>query len=424
MKRIPNRRTPLIAILCALALSLSLAAELAAQTGRPGTPPTTPADRGGGSASSDRDDGPRIVPGDRRLAETARVQRRPEFVLYGPPAALAAAEAALLEEGARLLRIRPLPAFAAELRVYDFRGRIGLGDAQDLVERTAAGAVLDLNTIYRFAQGGTPRLYAAGLLGEASGACRLRRDVTVGMIDGPVARGHPALAAADVTVLSSLLPSDSAVGGDHGTAVAALLVGEDPGGVLSGFARGARLIAVSAFAQEMGEPGADLDRIAGALDALVRSGSDVINMSFAGPPNAVFDALLSDTGGAGVILVGAAGNTNSDAVLYPAAAPDVIAVTAIDAGLRRFRRASFGASIEFAAPGVDVYVADAAGGGRYASGTSFAAPIVAAMVARLEGQGIRSTAAHREALRRTSRDIGAPGRDRETGWGLISAPGC
>jgi subtilisin family serine protease len=68
------------------------------------------------------------------------------------------------------------------------------------------------------------------------------------------------------------------------------------------------------------------------------------------------------------------GNGGKEAPAYPAAHPDVIAVTAIDADARIYKKANRGEYIDLAAPGVDVWAAKAGGGGSYRSGTSFAVP--------------------------------------------------
>lgn len=413
----------------ALGLAALAAAPLSAQSSS--APPT-----GGGGPSTviAPPTGPAPPPGrdpgsDRRLpAESPAATRggRPEILLLGAPEGVAAADTALQAAGAVLLRIRPLPGLGRELRAYDLRRGLDLAAATALAEAAAAPSGtpvrLDPNDVYRYAQAAPPRLYAPALIGAAPG-CRLPGRLRVGIIDGPVDPAHPALAGVRLTTLSALLPGDSPVPADHGTAVAALIAGEDAGGALAGFAPGVHLIAVTGFAAEGAGPGADVDRIAGALDALARAGAEVVNMSFAGPPNRVLDLLLADSAARGTILVAAAGNTGGAAQTFPAAADSVISVTAVDAAGRHFRGATTGGHVDFAAPGVDLYVA-APGGGTYATGTSYAAPIVAALAARLAAQGLRDAEAVRAALRRAARDLGAPGRDPETGWGLVTAPGC
>ena len=122
-------------------------------------------------------------------------------------------------------------------------------------------------------------------------------------------------------------------------------------------------------------------------------------------------------------MIAAAGNEGTAAPRYPAASSSTIAVTAVDAAGRAYRAANTGPHIEFAAPGVDLYVARGGGGG-YRSGTSYAAPIVSALVARRAARSGVSLDAARSALRNGVRDLGAGGRDTQYGFGLVQTGGC
>jgi subtilisin family serine protease len=240
------------------------------------------------------------------------------------------------------------------------------------------------------------------------------------LIDGPVDVAHPALRQASITTETALFgdqrPSDTR----HGTAVAALIVGDDPNGALSGFAPGARLFAMNAFAREHSGIAADVDRIGASLSWMLSNDVRLINMSFAGPSNSVFDDLLVQAEAAGAIMIAAAGNGGRNSDTLPAVSSSVIAVTAVDAAMRRYRSANWGDHIEFAAPGVDIYVARP-DGGDYATGTSYAAPIITALAARI---GTNSVAGTRQQLREQVVDLGDPGRDARFGWGLVRNIGC
>jgi len=103
----------------------------------------------------------------------------------------------------------------------------------------------------------------------------------------------------------------------------------------------------------------------------------------------------------------------------------VISVTAIDAGYLVYNAANQGSYIDFAAPGVSLWTVTP-GGGKYQSGTSFAAPFVTAMTALLVAGGSRTDPeVLRDTLRRYAIDLGQPGKDSVFGWGLVRArPPC
>ena len=396
--------------LAVLALAGALVATaLPAQTSAPvpPTPRATPADR-------ERSQ-PRLPPAEVAL----HVNGRPEYVVAGPIRSAEAARLQLEAAGARLLTFRDLPALDRRVMVFDFGATLALDAAQERLRRAVPDQRAEFNHLYRYADG--PRLYAPALVrGGVAGSCGAAVFRRIGLIDGPVDPDHPALRGARLRVTSSLVPGQRPAGPDHGTAVAALIAGVDATGALSGFAPGAEVFAVGAFAEERGGVAADVDRIAGALDWLLRAEVRLVNLSFAGPSNGVLDDLIRQAAARGAVLVAAAGNGGRTLAAAPAAHPDVIAVTAVDAGLRLYRSANRGAHIEFAAPGVDLYVARPGGGG-YASGTSYAAPIVTALAARLAPGPVDQV---RRGLRAQARDLGPSGRDAEFGWGLPQLPGC
>jgi len=363
--------------------------------------------------------------GDRRNAAPRYVALgfgRPELVMSGPLSEFEAANAALEQLGAILRRYRTLPVLGIRFAAYELNGADAVARAQALLDQVAPNTVIGTHHIYDLAQG-RPRIYAARMIGDgAPGACRLGGRMAIGLIDGPVDPDHPALAGAEVVSRSFLMEGDRVPDATHGTAVAALLVGEDPDGTFGGFAPGADLYAVSAFSEIRQLPGADIERIATGIEWLLGRNVRLINMSFAGPQNPVLAEVLERAAARGAVMIAAAGNDGRERAAYPAAHPDVIAVTAIDAAFRRYRNANYGAHIEFAAPGVDLFVASGQDG-TYASGTSYAAPIVTAIAARLGAGAGLTTEALRDRLRGTAVDLGPDGFDAEFGWGLVRG-GC
>ncbi|MCL9999248.1 MAG: S8 family serine peptidase, partial [Erythrobacter sp.] len=94
--------------------------------------------------------------------------------------------------------------------------------------------------------------------------------------------------------------------------------------------------------------------------------------------------------------------------------------TAVDAQNRVYRYANRGAHVDFAARGVAVPAIDAKGEVRDATGTSFAAPLVAARLARQLGKADPAAAQKAiRALEAEARDLGPRGRDPIYGAGLI-----
>jgi subtilisin family serine protease len=255
-------------------------------------------------------------------------------------------------------------------------------------------------------------------------ACRLQSRVTIGLIDTAVDRRHPALAGRPIETIelrsSDRRPAEAA----HGTAVAALLLGA-PGSATPGLLRDARLVAVDAFYRTFfGDERMDVYDLVAALDELVRRRVQLVNFSFAGPPNKLLERSIEAAARRGVVMVAAVGNDGPFAApRFPAAYAQVIAVTAVDTQAVVYRRAVQGAHVDLAAPGVAVWTARAGSAdGRVQSGTSFAAPFVTAAAALAMARAPRAGAvALRRELERGARDLGAPGVDPVFGHGLLQA---
>lgn len=235
----------------------------------------------------------------------------------------------------------------------------------------------------------------------------------MGLVDTGVAERMPVLA--HVRFLSRAFNGREPVPDLHGTAVASLV-----GGTQRHPSRETRLLVADVFAGPRGSAGSAF-AVVRAIDWLAGQGVPVINLSLAGPANRSVESAVRRAAAAGHVLVAAAGNEGPAAPpAFPAAYPGVVAVTAVDQSGQPYRYANRGAYISFAALGVDVPALDAAGRPRLLSGTSFAAPLVAARIAqRLERPGRAGAEAALAELRRTARDLGQPGPDPVFGQGLI-----
>lgn len=248
----------------------------------------------------------------------------------------------------------------------------------------------------------------------AGGALAAPLDIRVGLIDGGVDAAHP--------VFHRRPPVVSGCGGvsqpsTHGTAVASLFVGWSEG--FSGAAPGAQLLAIDVYCGG-DSPGGRLRDVVAALGELAAAGVRVVNMSIVGPDNLVLAAAVKAVLARSIVVVAATGNDGPRArPLYPAAYPGVIAVSAVDARLRVLPEASGGAHVSFAAPGADIMAAAPGGRFQQVRGTSFAAPLVAGMLARELAAPGADTADILRQFTAAARDRGAKGRDHRYGYGLV-----
>jgi subtilisin family serine protease len=204
--------------------------------------------------------------------------------------------------------------------------------------------------------------------------------VLVAVIDSGIDGMHPYLHGAIVEKVSVFGDRDEA--DEHGTAMAGAIADR---GDLVGVAPRSRILAIRAFApRPRADAVADTVRITQAIDVAVQRGARVINMSFAGPDDPGVAARIETAHSLGIVLVAAAGNAGPKApAQYPAAYPQVIAVTATDVDDRVFEQANGGSHIAVAAPGVDVLAIVPDGGVGVVSGTSIAAAHVSGVVALL-----------------------------------------
>ena len=178
-------------------------------------------------------------------------------------------------------------------------------------------------------------------------------------------------------------------------------------------------------------------RVLTALEYALENGATVVNMSL-GWPNAIekgysfLNSVLAQAYASGVVVVTAAGNrsqsnpgANADDV-YPANQAAVLTVSGVDRDLAfDGGYSASGASVDLCAPGTSVSVAAPDGGMTTRSGTSFAAPHVAAAAACVQLAQPGVTAARvRQTLYGYAEDLGAPGRDDRDGYGLPVLTQC
>jgi subtilisin family serine protease len=262
---------------------------------------------------------------------------------------------------------------------------------------------------------------------ELADVHRLSRGarIKVAVIDSGIDTSHPELAGALDRSGDMLTgqPGRDVDADSHGTGMASAVFARSQ---LTGVAPAASLLAVRAFkgtttGDRSGAQGTSWHVLKG-IDWSVAEGARVLNLSFAGPRDELVSRALAAASVRGVVAVAAAGNAGpTSAPLFPASDPNVIAVTALDAEDKVFAMANRGRHIAVAAPGVDVLVAQPAAGYGMTTGTSVATAHVSGLVALLIERDARLDLPQvRALLTGTARDLGAPGRDAETGAGLIN----
>ncbi|WP_280153211.1 S8 family serine peptidase [Piscinibacter sp. XHJ-5] len=324
------------------------------------------------------------------------------------PALIDAARA----EGFTVMRERRLEAL--DLTLVTLRAPEGWDTARAVrrLRELDPQAAIDFNHLY-LESGTVDPLHAASPPGAAPSPSNGR--FKVGLIDAGVETDHPLLRGAAVRAWgcgSRKVPSA------HGTAVASLLVGRAER--FRSAAPDAVLYAADVYCDD--PIGGSIEAVAAALAWLIGEQVAVVNISLVGPANRTLEQVVRRATSRGILLVAAVGNDGPAAApLYPAAYPEVVAVTAVDARGDVLPEACRGPHVAFAAPGADMV---AAGFARapYAvmRGTSFAAPLVAGLLAaRLHQPDVTAAGLALTALARQAIDAGAPGRDVVYGHGVV-----
>lgn len=305
---------------------------------------------------------------------------------------------------------------ALDLILMDFKrppgvsGAVAISDMQTMEPSATAGVdhLFSLQAPPEQVSPANGRIYADDLVDWPQSGCRAR--LSVGIIDGHVETSSPRLANAEIIRKSFSNRTPAAT--EHGTAIADLLVG--PGKL-----RNTRLYAASVVGAGSVVDGAGVQELIFALNWMQASDVKVVNVSLAGPYNRLLEKAVRHAASRGMIIVAAAGNDGPEAApRYPAAFDEVIAVTAVDRSLEVYNKAVRGSHIDFAAPGVDVFVTSESEG-KYLSGTSVAAPFVTALIVSDPfTQTSDNIVGIRQHISDSALDIGPIGPDPIFGLGL------
>ena len=208
----------------------------------------------------------------------------------------------------------------------------------------------------------------------------------------------------------------------HGTHVAGIIsavANNGTGGV--GVAPESRVLPIRVLGPDgRGRSG---DVVAGVRMA-ADMGARVINLSLGGDQESTpLSEAISYATSKGSLVIAAAGNDGPTAApKWPAAFDQTIAVSFVDQNNVPGAKSQVGSYIDIAAPGVGI-LSTALGNYGLSTGSSMAAAYVSGAAALLFAAQPTLTAGQaRDILLQSATDVGTPGRDDQTGFGLLNLP--
>lgn len=280
-------------------------------------------------------------------------------------------------------------------------------------------------------------------------------NVVIAVIDEGVDASHPDLAGKVLTGRNTLLNNSDTTpktGDVHGTAVAGVAAANSNNAQgVAGVCWACKILPVKvAERHPQGNWTATFASLASGIDWAWQNGADILNnswtMSNGDPSGAVLQAIVNaraaGRSGKGSTVIFASGNENKNTVSYPGSLNSyVIAVgasnwcdqrkTALNNACNNNNASwgsNYGSALDVVAPGEAIYttcnVGQCSGGSSYAyfSGTSFAAPFVSGAVGLLYSLNPNLTPTQvQQVLQNGAKDIGAAGKDNETGYGRLDA---
>lgn len=244
--------------------------------------------------------------------------------------------------------------------------------------------------------------------------------VTVAILDTGVDASHPDLVG---RLVSGWNAADrgfntSDING-HGTRVAGVVAANTNNGVgVASIAWRASLMPVRVTNSSDGY--AYFSDIASGLTWAADHGARVANISYGATPSSTISSAAQYMISKGGVVAVAAGNSGSD--LGYANNPYMISVSATTSSDQKASWSSYGEYVDVAAPGAGIWTTSRGGGYGSASGTSFASPATAAVLALIKS--VNSSLAPgkvEDVLKSTAVDLGTSGTDRLYGAGRIDA---
>jgi uncharacterized repeat protein (TIGR02543 family) len=271
------------------------------------------------------------------------------------------------------------------------------------------------------------KLYALNLMDtiEAWTLTTGSADVLVAVIDTGIDTSHTEFVGRLSSIsynsktkrvgLSNVVDDDG-----HGTMVAGVIAANKGNNVgIAGIAPSVQLLIIKA-----NDPNEGVFADSSVIEAIyyaANHGADVINLSLGGEyANPLTKTALEYAISLGIIVVAAAGNSSSNAPMYPAAFDTTISVSAIDNLKMIASYSNYGSTITLAAPGTNIYTTLQGGLYGYASGTSLAAPQISGVLALMFSYLPNDRELILDRLLKTSEDAGAFGKDIYYGYGIVN----
>lgn len=242
--------------------------------------------------------------------------------------------------------------------------------------------------------------------------------LVVGVLDTGVEGDHPDLAG-------KILDGPNGNGVDiqddigHGTQVAGIIAA-DTNNIegIAGVAWNVKVLPIK-ITDEAGQ--ARVSTVVSALDQAYANGVKIVQISLS---TNQFSQTLQDaikqTQDRGLLIVSTAGNSGEEEIRYPSGFPGVIGVGAVDQNKTREVYSTTGDQVSLVAPGRSIFTTTINSSYSSGTGTSFAAPQVsgaAALVWSIAPQLTNNDV--RDILLQSAQDLGAQGKDKEYGYGLL-----
>lgn len=217
-------------------------------------------------------------------------------------------------------------------------------------------------------------------------------------------------------------------GEGHGTSVAAV-IGAQIGGKtfntkISDIIGVAPKVQLYSLKYADGTKDGSIGEVIEAINWSIQHKMDIINLSSSiYENNSSLKKAIDKAVKAGLIFVASAGNEGSSTPTYPARYSNVIAVSSVGKNKKCSDFSNIGTAIDFAAPGDYIPTINSKGQFFYASGTSYAAPHVAGLMALLKEKYPYSSSSELiQKLKASALDLGSKGKDTKYGYGLAQLP--